>query len=69
MKALEWDFKGYEGKHIICYYITHKDADNVLRSYDDIDGAIEDMDELELWDDYYIYEIKEDGFAYAPKFG
>ena len=69
MKALEWDFKGYEGKHIICSYITYEYANNVLMGFKDIEDAVEFMDDNNLWDEYYIYEIKEDGFAYHANFG
>lgn len=67
-KALEWDFKGYEGKYIICYYITSEYEDNVYESFNDLEEATEVMDSKDLWEDYYIYYVGQDGFAYQPQF-
>lgn len=67
-KALDWNFEEYKGRYVICYYITHAWQDNVVKDFEDINDAMEYMDENDLWDDYYIYYIKEDGFAYAPNF-
>lgn len=67
-KALEWHFRGYEGKHVICNYITHKYEDNVYKALDSLEDAMEIMDNEDLWEDYYIYRIGKDGFAYDPQF-
>lgn len=68
-KVLEWKFDDkYEDKIVICNYITHKHADNVIAAFDDIDEAMVYMDEHDMWDDNYIYHIV-DGYARAPQFG
>lgn len=68
-KALEWKFgEEYEGKYVIVNYITHRHFDNVYKSFEELDDAIEYMDKGELWEDYYIYLII-GGYAYSPDFG
>lgn len=62
---LEWEFdEKYNGKFVICYYITHRDFENVKWSFDTLEDAMTFMGENDLWDDYYIYHIK-DGYAYG----
>lgn len=62
---LEWEFdEKYNGKYVICLYITYRDFDNVKWSFDTLEDAMTFMDENDLWDDYYIYHIK-DGYAYG----
>ena len=37
--------------------ITYKDIDNVVISFNELNDAMQYMDEENLWDDYYIYHI------------
>ena len=67
-KALQWYFDNkYNGKFVICYYITHQFFDNVFSFSEDLDEIIHTMDTLDLWADYYIYEII-DNYAYPVEF-
>lgn len=62
---LDWEFdEKYNDKYVICLYITHRDFDNVKWSFDTLEDAMTFMGENDLWDDYYIYHIK-DGYAYG----
>ena len=62
---LDWEFdEKYNDKFVICYCITHRDFENVKWSFDTLEDAMAFMDEHDLWDDYYIYHIK-DGYAYG----
>lgn len=67
-KALEWKFEGYENMHVICNYITYEYGNNVTKAFNDLGSAIEYMDDNDMWDDYYIYYIGDDGHAYEPNF-
>lgn len=66
-EALRWSYEGFEGKHVIMHYITNG-GDDVRVAFDGLDEAVEYMDNADLWDDYYIYFIDNDGRAYAPNF-
>lgn len=57
-KILQWRFGDqYNGKYVICNYITYKDIDNVIISFNDLIDAMQYMDDQDLWNDYYIYHI------------
>lgn len=67
-KAIEWKFDSkYNGKFVICNYITHNNYDNVYKAFDDALDAMVYMDDKDLWDDYYIYEVV-DGYVYNIEF-
>ena len=54
-------YKGYEVSYIIDYYIRHKDFDSVYASYEYLNDALDVMDRLELWEDYQLGYVLEDG--------
>ena len=67
-KALQWKFDNkYNGKHVICNYITYKNHDNVHECFNSLEQAETYMNDNDMWEDYYIYEII-GGYAYPPIF-
>ena len=54
-------YKGYEVSYIIDYYIRHKDFDSVYASYTNLSDALYIMDSLDLWEDYQLGYVLEDG--------
>ena len=54
-------YKGYEGCYIIEYYIRDKRFDSVFASYNDLSDALIMMDSAELWEDYQLGYVLEDG--------
>lgn len=67
-KALQWEFQEeYNGKYVICFYITYNNANNVYASFNTLMEAETFMNDNDMWEDYYIYEII-DGYAYPPQF-
>ena len=51
-KILQWRFGDqYNNKYVVCNYITYKDIDNVAISFNELNDAMQYMD------DYYIYHI------------
>ena len=54
-------YKGYEGCYIIDYYIRHKHFDSVYASYEDHNDAMDAMNTLDLWEDYQLGYVLEDG--------
>ena len=54
-------YKGYEGRYIIDYYIRHKNLDSVYASYTNLSDALIMMDSAELWEDYQLGYVLEDG--------
>lgn len=56
-------YYGYEGRYVVEHYITYKYKDTVLASSQDLNDVLAYMDDNDLWDDYYVYRIDEDGVA------
>ena len=54
-------YKGYEGRYIIEHYIRDKRSDSGCPSYSDLSDALSTMDTLNLWDDYQLGYVLEDG--------
>lgn len=54
-------YEGLEGRYIIDYYIRHKNLDSVYASYNDLSEALITMDSAELWEDYQLGYVLEDG--------
>ena len=65
MKALDFKFdEKYIGKTVICNYITYGWGDNVYMVVGDDEDPCDVMDHFDLWDDYYLYVIGSDRYAY-----
>lgn len=64
-KALDWKFEDkYKGKFVIYNYLTYKEFDHIFKVFDSNVKATTYMHENDMWDDYELFEIKEDGYAY-----
>ncbi len=61
-------YEGYKNMYIIESYYRHKNIDTVIYSSKNIDEILDHMDNNELWEDCYIYNIDKKGNATYPEF-